>query len=71
MADGRNTAEGYRELDDGRIFAVDRLTGRGRSTGLQGEIPAARVFEIRAGKVSRITVYTDRDRALADLGLEE
>jgi ketosteroid isomerase-like protein len=71
MADGRNTAEEYRELDDGRIFVLDRLTGRGRSSGLQGEAVGARVFEISDGRVTRIVVYLDRDRALADLGLEE
>ena len=71
MADWRNSAEEYRELDDGRIFAVDRLTGRGRSTGLQGEAVGARVFEISAGRVTKLVIYSDRDRALADLGLEE
>jgi ketosteroid isomerase-like protein len=70
MADWRNAAEEYRELDDGRIFVVDRLTGRGRSTGLQGEAVGARVFEISAGRVTKLVIYSDRDRALADLGLE-
>ena len=70
MADGCNTVEEYRELDDGRIFVLDRLTGRGRSSGLQGEAVGARVFEISDGRVTRIVVYLDRDRARADLGLE-
>jgi ketosteroid isomerase-like protein len=71
MADGCNTVEEYRELDDGRIFVLDRLTGRGRSSGLQGEAGGARVFEISDGRVTRIVVYLDRHRAFADLGLED
>jgi hypothetical protein len=30
----------------------------------------ARVFEISAGRVMKLVIYSDRDRALADLGLE-
>jgi ketosteroid isomerase-like protein len=45
--------------------------GRGKTSGLEMSAKAASVFHVREGRVSRIVVSWDRDRALADLGLEE
>jgi hypothetical protein len=36
----------------------------------RGGAPGAHLFEIDGGKVARLLAYFDRDRALADLGLE-
>jgi ketosteroid isomerase-like protein len=64
----------YRELDDERVLVLDHGSGRGRVSGLQlGRMrtQAAHVFHLREGRVTKLVIYLDRDRALADLGLEE
>jgi ketosteroid isomerase-like protein len=68
----RTEAEGYRELDGERVLVLAGNTGRGKTSGVEiGQVQprGAAVFRIRDGKVTRLVVYWDRDRALADLGL--
>jgi ketosteroid isomerase-like protein len=72
--DFRFTAVEYRELADERVLVLGHARGRGKKSGLElsqirGE--RAHVFHVRDGKVTRLVLYTDSDRALADLGLEE
>jgi ketosteroid isomerase-like protein len=70
----RARAEEYRELDDERVLVFHRLAGRGRESGIElGQMrpEAAAVYHVRDGKFTKITLFWDRDRALADLGLEE
>src|SRR5262249_8738324 len=72
--DGRIEAGEYRELDGGRVLVLDRRSGRGKRRGLQvdpahGQSLGAHLFRIRDSKVTRLVQYSDRDRALADLGL--
>ena len=71
IEDFRNEAEEYRELDAGRVLVLTRLSGRGKTSGVQIGDRGAEVFEIHDGNVTRIVSYFDRDRALADLGLKE
>ena len=71
--DYRVFAEDYRELGDGRVLVFNRLSGHGKSSGLdvaRTATPGGNLFEFDAGKVRKLLLYWDRDRALADLGQE-
>jgi hypothetical protein len=70
----RVEAEEFRELDDERVLVLSRFGGRGKTSGLEvGQVSpkGASVFHIRSGKVERLIVYGDREKALAELGLQE
>jgi ketosteroid isomerase-like protein len=67
----RIEAEDYRELDAERVLVLTNASARGKASGLAVGQKGAEVFEIQAGKVTRIVTYIDRANALADLGLEE
>ncbi len=67
-------AEEYRELDAERTLVLVRLSGRGKTSGLdirEVQAKGAEIWRVRDGKVIRLVMYWDRDRALADLGLKE
>jgi ketosteroid isomerase-like protein len=66
--------EEYRELDAERVLVLVRLSGSGKTSGLELAQMGARgasLFHVHGGKVTRFVNYFERDRALADLGLEE
>jgi len=72
--DLRVEVDDYRPLDGERVLALPTWTGRARTSGLDlTEMPwtGASLFHIRDGKVVKLILYWDSDRALADLGLEE
>jgi hypothetical protein len=72
--DFRVTAEEYRALDGERVLVLTRNTGRGKTSGLevgQVQTKGANLFFLRDAKVSRLVLYWDRERVLADLGLSE
>ena len=71
IEDFRSEAEEYRELDAEHVLVLRRVVGRGRLSGVPVSGRGAEVFEVRDGKVTRIVVYSERDRAFADLGLTE
>jgi ketosteroid isomerase-like protein len=66
----RLEADEFRELDEERVLVLDHRSGRGKASGLElDEARGANLFHVRGGKVTRLAIYWDRDRALADLGL--
>ncbi|HEY4429211.1 MAG TPA: hypothetical protein VGN08_13495 [Solirubrobacteraceae bacterium] len=68
------SAEELRELDGERVLALVRLSGRGKASGIdlaQTGAEGAEVWHLRDLTVTRLHMYWDRDRALADLGIEE
>ena len=69
----RVQADEYVELDRECILVFAHFSGRGKTSKLelaQTVRKGASVFHVRGGKVTKLVLYLDRDRALADLGLE-
>jgi ketosteroid isomerase-like protein len=71
--DFRAEVDDYRELDDERVLVLLHSGGgRGKTSGLelgQHGGGGAQIVHIRAGKVTRVVTYFNRERGLADLGL--
>ena len=68
----RGRVEGYRELEAERVLVLIQPSGRGKASGLELDALStqqAHVVHVRDGKVTKILVYYDRERAFADLGL--
>ena len=67
----RAEAEEFREIDDERALVLERISVRGKSSGLPLKThgTSASLFHVRDGEVVRFVMYFDRARALADLGL--
>jgi ketosteroid isomerase-like protein len=65
----RFEAEEYRELDGERVLVLERRRARGKGSGVDARTKAAGVVHFRDGKVTRLVMYWERDRAFADLGL--
>jgi ketosteroid isomerase-like protein len=68
----RPDVEEFRELDEANVLVLTHRRGRGKTSGLdlgQMGVKGAHVFHVRNGKVTRLVIYFDRERALADLGL--
>jgi ketosteroid isomerase-like protein len=63
-------ADEYIEVDGERVLVLVRYGGRAKPGRLEiTPTEAASLFHVRDGKVTRLVLYLDRDRALADVGL--
>jgi ketosteroid isomerase-like protein len=68
--DFRAEAERYFTPDERRVLVFVRNTARGRASGLELDMRSvANFFEVDRGKVVRLVLYWDRERALADAGI--
>ncbi|HMG59227.1 MAG TPA: hypothetical protein VK583_05830 [Burkholderiales bacterium] len=70
----RTSVDEYRELDGERVLGLAHFSARGKASSLEIDqrlTRAAILFHLDGGKVSRLVVYLDRERAFADLGLKD
>jgi ketosteroid isomerase-like protein len=70
--DFRAEAEEYRELDGERVLVLHHFGGRGKRSGAELGLTGSKgacLFHVTDGRVTRLTLYAVRERALADLGL--
>lgn len=60
----RVDADDYLELGD-HIVVLATYRGRGKGSGIEISQQGAHVFELRGGKVVRLEIFADRERAIA------
>jgi ketosteroid isomerase-like protein len=62
----------YREPDDERVLVLARDAGRAKESGLelsQVHARSAMLVHVRDGRVTRLALYAEGDKALAELGV--
>ncbi len=69
-ADYRFDIEEARAVGE-RVFVVARHYGRGRASGVALDWSVAYAYSVKAGRIVRIEMYTDRADALTAVGLQE
>jgi ketosteroid isomerase-like protein len=75
VTNARAEVEEYRDVDATHVLVLVRNRGVAKASGIDieqlGAASIAAVFAVKDRKVTSLSLYWDRDRALADLGLEE
>ena len=69
--DYRMIGEDFRQLGDDTVLVEGRQAGIGRRSGVSVEVPIYSVWTLRDGKVTRLIVEFDRQKALEAAGLRE
>lgn len=54
----------------GRILVTGRWRARGKRSGVELEVPAAWIIEVREGKIASWRTYTDHASALQEIGMD-
>jgi ketosteroid isomerase-like protein len=63
-------AEDFQRVGN-RLLVFGRWRSCGRTSGMELEVPATWVVEVRKGKIARWQTFTDRGEAFAAVGLSE
>jgi len=66
-----NVPEEFLDLGDGRVLAVQYVTGRAKASGVETELRFAVVYTLREGRIVRAREYLNRGQALEAVGLSE
>jgi ketosteroid isomerase-like protein len=61
--------EKFRRVGE-KILVTGRWNARGKESGVELDIPASWVVEVRDGKIAYWETYTDHAQALRDVGLD-
>jgi ketosteroid isomerase-like protein len=69
--DFRLELDGVEGVDSKRVIAFLRISSTGRASGLPMAPPITNVYDLLDGKLSRVRIFLDRERALKAVGLEE
>jgi ketosteroid isomerase-like protein len=67
----RIEAETCRELEDGRVLVLSRVSGQGATAGARVGQTRATLLQFDDGKVVRYVTYWNRAHGLVDFGLAE
>lgn len=53
-----------------QVVVLARYTGRGKGSGVEVDTEGAHLWTFKGGKARRMVVYSDRQRALEDAGID-
>jgi ketosteroid isomerase-like protein len=62
--------ESFERVGD-KLLVTGRWKARGIESGVELDMPASWVVEVRGGKIAYWQTYTDHDQARRDIGLED